>query len=596
MGKSTQYNGLTIKKTVMFAAILLSAFLLTAPQSTKAALGNDWELSSFNTDIEVRKDGSLLIKETIVADFSRDAHHGIIRDIPVRYRDKYGQSFKIRHKLISVTNETGQNWWHEKWTEGDYFAVKIGDPERLYQEPVTYVITYEIQRALSFQFKERDELYWNATGEEWNIPILSANATITFPEEINSAQVEATCYTGKYRSSAQDCKYKISGNTINYSANNILNPYEGLTIVAGFPKGIITPLTFQQQLLWTLQDNWGYFIPVLTFLVLFYLWWTRGRDPKTNRDTIMPIYYAPEDITPAEAGTIIDEKVDMHDLSSTIIDMAVRGYLKIHESKKKTWLIESAVYEFELIKEFKNDPHLKEFEKKTMEGVFGSSKKVKLSDLQNKFYLSLPKIKASIYETLVAKNIFPACPEKIRQTYYGIGTACLVIAFFSFGFFIDYSIAIPIGIGISGLIIMPFARIMPAKTKKGVEVYYKVLGLEMFIRTAETDRLKWKEKENIFEKLLPYAMAFKLADKWSKTFEGIYKNPPKWYSSTDPNFISGFNAGYLVNRLNTMSNSMNNVFTSSPRSSGSGGSWSGGSGFGGGFSGGGFGGGGGRGW
>jgi len=597
MGKSDQIHGLTIKKTVIITAILLSAFLLFAPHHAKAALGDDWELSSFNTDIEVRTDGSLFVTETIVADFSRDAHHGIYRIIPIRYRDKYGQSYKLRYSLNSVTDQNENNWWYEKWTEGDYLSIKIGDPDRTYKEPVTYIITYEIQRAMSFQFPDHDELYWNATGEEWPIPILNATATVTYPDEITSAQVDAICYTGGYKSTGQDCTHEIKGNTVFYKSTVPFNAYEGLTIVVGFPKGIITPLTFQQQLIWTLQDNWGYFIPVVTFFLLLYLWWSRGKDPQTNRDTVMPIYTPPKGLTPGEAGTLIDERADMHDLSATIIDMAVRGYLKINETKKKTWIGENTEYDFELLKEFESDSTLKDHEKKTMTAIFGSGKSRKLTDLQNKFYMDLPKIKDSIYESLVHDKFFPSSPEKVRKTYDGIGIGCLVFAFFTFGFFIDYSLAIPVGIGLSGVIILIFSHFMPIKTKKGVEMYYQVLGLEMFIRTAETDRLKWKEKENIFEQLLPYAMAFRLADKWSKSFEGLYKNPPKWYSSTDPNFINSFNAGYLVGRLNNLSNSMNSTFSSAPRSSGSGGSWSGGSGFGGGgFSGGGFGGGGGRGW
>jgi len=125
-------------------------------------------------------------------------------------------------------------------------------------------------------------------------------------------------------------------------------------------------------------------------------------------------------------------------------------------------------------------------------------------------------------------------------------------------------------------------------------MYYTILGLEEFISTAEADRIKFQEKENIFMELLPYAMAFKVADKWSKAFKEL--NKPDWFESNDPNF-STFNAYYFISSINNLSSNMNETLKASPRSSGSGGSWSGGSGFGGGgFSGGGFGGGGGGSW
>lgn len=596
MGRSNLHNWLTHKRAAIIIALILSAILLLTPHHAQAALGLNWELSSFNSDITVREDGSLFIEETIVADFTRDAHHGIYRTIPIRYRDKYGQSFKLRYDIKSVKDETGNDWWYSESTYGDYVELKIGDPDRMFTEPKTFVLNYEIQRAMSFQFQDQDELYWNATGEEWTIPILNATASITYPSAIPEDAVQAACFTGGYGSDEEACNYQISGNTIYYESTRNLDSYEGLTIVAGFPKGYITPITLQQNIWWTLQDNWGYFIPVLTFIILYYLWWTRGRDPEINRNTVMPIYTPPEGLTPSEAGTLIDEKVDMHDLSATIIDMAVRGYLKIKETKKKTWIFEDSDYEFELVKDYKSDG-LKDHEVKTMEAVFGTGKTRKLSDLQNKFYKDLPGIKNAIYKQMVNKKFFPSDPDNVRQAYQGFGITIVVLVFFTFGLFVDYSIAIPIGIGLSGLLLILFAKYMPAKTKKGVEMYYRVLGLEMFIETAEQDRLKWKEKENIFEQLLPYAMAFKLADKWSKAFEGLYKDAPKWYSSSDPNFINNFNTGYLIGRLNNLSNSMNSTFTSAPRSSGSGGAWSGGSGFGGGgFSGGGFGGGGGGGW
>ncbi len=596
MDRTDLHTWLTHKRAAIIIVLILSVILLFTPRHAQATLGFDWELSSFNSDITIRENGSLFIKETIVADFSRDAHHGIYRTIPVKYRDKYGQSFKLRYNIKSVKDKNGNDWWYSESTGGDYVELKIGDPDRMFTEPKTYIITYEIQRAISFQFQDHDELYWNATGEEWTIPILNASASITYPSAIPENAVQTACFTGGYGSNETSCDYQINGNTIYYESTRTLNSHEGLTIVAGFPKGYITPITVMQKIWWTLQDNWGYLIPVLTFIILYYLWWTRGRDPEINRNTVMPIYKPPEGLTPSEAGTLIDEKVDMHDLSATIIDMAVRGYLKIKETKKKNWIFEDTDYEFELIKDYKSDS-LKDHEIKTMEALFGSDKTRKLSDLQNKFYKDLPGIKKTIYKQMVNKKFLPSDPNNVRQAYQGFGITIIVIVFFTFGLFVHYSIAIPIGIGLSGLLLILFAKYMPAKTKKGVQMYYQVLGLEMFIKTAERDRLKWKENENIFEQLLPYAMAFRITDKWSKAFEGLYKNAPKWYSSSDPNFINNFNTGYLIGKLNSLSNNMNSTFTSAPRSSGSGGAWSGGSGFGGGgFSGGGFGGGGGGGW
>lgn len=590
-----EHNWLNRKVLLFFSGVVASLLILLLPHKV-SAFGYDWDISSFDTDITVHEDSSLTVRETIVADFSREAHHGIYRTIPVQYRDATNHTLKLRYNVVSVQDENGNDWWYRTSREGDYLKIQTGDPDIMAREPLTFVITYEIQRAVSFQFDDHDELYWNATGDEWEVDILQASASIHLPESAETDDIRATCYTGSYGSTAQDCAESITGNSVTYTSNNPLPPYSGLTIVAGFPKGVIQQPSFAQQTIWFLSDNWPYMLPVLTFLILLYLWQTRGRDPQTNRDTVMPHYEAPKGISPAEAGTLIDETVDMHDISSTIVDMAVRGYIKIKEIKKKKILWgEEFDYEFIKLKPFDNAPELHSHEKKTLSAVFDNNESRKLSDLKNKFYKDLPGIKDSIYDHLVSERYFPRSPEKVRAIYYGTGMFMIFAPLFTFGIFIEGLISLPISIAISGVIVLIFAGKMPAKTKKGVEMYYTILGLEEFIDTAEADRIKWQEKENIFMKLLPYAMAFHIADKWSKAFEGLNK-VPNWYESNDPNFVNNFNTFYFVNRLSSMQSTMATTMRSAPRSSGSSGSWSGGSGFSGGSSGGGFGGGGGGSW
>lgn len=344
--------------------------------------------------------------------------------------------------------------------------------------------------------------------------------------------------------------------------------------------------------MWFLTDNWGFFLPILTFIIFYYLWYTRGRDPSTSRNTIMPIYTPPDNLSPSEVGTLIDETVDMRDISSAIIDLAVRGYLKINETKEKKFLTESTTYEFELLKDFESDSTLQKHERMLLSAIFSSGNSRKLKDLENEFYTSLPGIKDQIYDQLVKKGYFPAAPDKVRNAYSILGYVLLGGCVFGISvLIIFFSVSVIIGLALSGIIILIFAKRMPAKTKKGVDTYILIKGLEEYINTAEKDRIKFQEKENIFEKLLPYALTLGIAAKWAGAFEGLYKNPPSWYTSNDPNFHSNFSSLYLYSRLDHISTNMQSTFTSSPRSASGGGS-----GFSGGFSGGGFGGGGGGSW
>ncbi|MBU1953499.1 DUF2207 domain-containing protein, partial [Patescibacteria group bacterium] len=330
----SQNNRLPLKKLLLIIGAIVATLLLLIPHRA-LSYGYDWDISSFDTDITASQDGTLNIRETIVADFTREPHHGIYRLIPVKYIDATSNRLVLRYHVNSVTDENGKEWPYDEEIENDYLRLQIGYADTLQNKPTTFVINYDIQRAVSFQFPDHDEIYWNATGTEWEVPIHKASATIHLPSAAKEEDIRATCYSGAYGETTKDCDYTIAGNVITYNAKKSLNSYENLTIVAGFPKGIIQKPATAQQITWFLTDNWPYAIPLITFLVLFYLWYTRGRDPQTNRTAVMPLYEAPKGLSPAEAGTIIDEKVDMRDISSTIIDMAVRGYIKIIETKKK---------------------------------------------------------------------------------------------------------------------------------------------------------------------------------------------------------------------------------------------------------------------
>ena len=314
---------------------------------------------------------------------------------------------------------------------------------------------------------------------------------------------------------------------------------------------------------------------------MFSLWFRHGRDEKTFRDTIMPHYRPPKGMLPTETGTIIDERLNPRDITATIIDYAVKGYIQIDELEKKD-------YKLTLKKPL---PKLKKFESLILRKIFPTNEKgisSKLSELKNKFHTQIPLIEKAIMTQLVKEDIFPKNPKYIRRKYAIMAGIPAALIFYTAD---GWPVHLIFGILFSALIIFLFGQIMPRKTKKGTEIYYVLKGLYEYIDTAEKDRLEFQEKNGIlFEKLLPYAIAFGLTKKWSKAFADIIKIPPVWYHGYGP----GFNMNDFSRRLDKATTKLTNNITSSPGSRG-GGAWSGGSGFGGGFSGGGFGGGGGRG-
>ncbi len=563
----------------------------------------DWEILKFHADITINEDSMVEVTETIIADFTNEAHRGVAREIPYEYTD--GGYYKAHFEFVDATNPRGESWNNTVYKEYGYFTVEMRHPElKLMNGRETFVLKYIAAKVIGYFDEEtakmfdtfpHDEFYWNVNGTEWVVPTGIVSATINLPGNFKEDELNLSCITGEFGEIQANCEWKIeSPSKVTFTTTKPLQAYENLTIVVGLPPGTLTPISFLKEIYWFLMENKGIFLAPFTFIVMFIIWLSYGRDPQTSRDTVMPHYKPPRELSPTETGTIIDEKLDPRDITATIMDLAIKGYIKITEVKKTI----GVDHRLEKIKTYKEG---KKFEKLIFKGIFASGDKVKVSNLKNKFYTHLPKIKKEVMTQLIKDDYFPHNPATVRILYRTISGALVFIPFWLGGYF---AIGTTIGIIASGAIIFLFGRIMPRKTKKGTETYYELKGLYEYINTAEKDRMKFQEDNNIiFEKLLPYAMAYGIVKKWTKAFDGLIVTPPSWYVPYKA-WGAGhpFRMRYMANNLNKMGRRLTSNISSKPSSSGSGGrgsggSWGGSSGFssGGGFSGGGFGGGGGRG-
>lgn len=367
--------------------------------------------------------------------------------------------------------------------------------------------------------------------------------------------------------------------------------HEGLTAVVGWDKGIVREPGALARAALFLRSNWLFAVPLGVFGVMFWLWYTRGRDPRLRPIAVQ--YAPPEGLTPAEVGTLVDNAADMRDVTAMIVDLAVRGYLLIEEKEKQhlMGLWSNKDYVFHLRKKPEQWKELKPHERELLDALFagGALESVELSDLQNKFYKSLPGIRDRIFDSLMADRYYLHRPDKVRRGYLIGGLIIGVLMVWGGGlisrvFGIAPLTAVLAGFA-TGAIICGFGWFMPARTLQGARALEGTLGFEDFLGHVEADRMdRTIRTPEMFEKFLPFAMALGVEKKWVGAFQDIYRQPPEWYrGSYGPNFYPiGF-----VHDLDQMSARAGAVMASAPRSSG-------GSGFsGGGFSGGGFGGGGG---
>ena len=336
--------------------------------------------------------------------------------------------------------------------------------------------------------------------------------------------------------------------------------------------------------------------PFFSLIYMVSLWYRKGRDPQV-RESIRVMYEPPKfdnrPLTPAEVGTLIDEKLDPRDITSSIVGLAVKGYIKIEETKKEGWIFDKKDYYLKKVKD--PDADLSPFEMELMKSLIpGYLPGILVSDLKNKFYTNLDVLKKILYGELVRKGYFVGNPEKVRKSYGVIGILIMVFGGFALALLTPYSVGRSILASIlTGVPVLAFARFMPAKTRSGASAYMDILGFQEFMNRAEKDRLERMGEKDLFSKFLPYAIALNVAENWAKSFEGIYQEPPDWYVSSGG--LGTFSPYGFSHSMDAVTSSLSSAVFSAPRGSGIGGDGGGGGGDGG-SSGGGFGGGGGGDW
>jgi len=569
-------------------------FIFFTPNHIRAQ-ETGWTIDQFHSEVTVNKDASITVTETITVDFNDLQKHGIYRTIPIKYKDLYGNSLSLRFTLNQVTDATGVPYQYKTSYPGSNIQIKIGDPDWVLSGQNTYQIAYTIYRAITF-FDDNDEIYWNVTGNNWSIPITQTSANINLPGNI----IDTICFTGLSGSSNQNCTIKKVGQTAQFSTTDFLNPSEGLTVVASFPKNLISYPTNYKKVTWFLQDNWGYVIPFFTLAILIYLYSINGRDnyyihlfndskgqrPKSLfAPRIIPqVYYPPKHLTPSEAGTLIDERVDIADIAATLISLAVKGHLTIKPLKNNK--------DFQLKKTpaKKIKKPLKIFEQTMFDKLFEKSDSTKLSDHKYKFTQTLTKVKDQLYQVMKQEGYFTKRPDRVRQFYLSLGIIIIIISIPKIIIGVNSASGIAPGIGvlISGLLVIIFHRAMPQRTGKGSRQLLQVLGLRRTIKLGDY-RQQLFEKYNYFEEILPFAIAFGLAHQWAKTVSKLNIKKPDWYQSSRV-FTPITFTNSMTKVAKATSTTLPATYSSSAARGSSGFSSSGG------FSGGGFGGGGGGSW
>jgi uncharacterized membrane protein YgcG len=582
----------------LFFALLLSAW----PSMAKSE-----EIRCFSSDLTLARDGNLDVNEEIVMDFQGASRHGIFRVIPVTYHRGSGV-YSINLKVKSITDENGEALPYKAERNGPDLNIRIGNPESTVVGVHAYRINYTVTRAVNF-FDGAAELYWNVNGNDWPFPISKCIAYFHPPASVPLKEIRTQSFVGELGSRKGGQIVQKDGSLVAIGRN--LAPGQGMTVVFGLPNGVITPPSLFDKIYGFCEDWLGLVaIPILTGIVLYVYWHAFGRDQRSI-GAIGVEWTPPPNLTPAEVGTLIDERCDVPDVVSTLVDLASRRYLQIKPIPYNGILLLSKKdYQFVKTEPPKESPPLKPHEILFLNALFGGTETVNyLSSLKGKFSLDIPEIKRAIWAELTAKKLFARDPDTDRQIFYVLAFALFLIGSIVVLLGDNANRASGGGLIIAGVVTALAARAMPARTAAGSLALARCKAFQRFVKAAEKKRIEVLAKDDptIFGRLLPYAMVLGAADQWANSFKDLLVAPPDWYDNSAFGGSGGFSPYVFVDDLGDSLKTISAGFAAPPATVASGSSFSSGgfdggagggySGFdGGGFSGGGFGGGGGGSW
>jgi uncharacterized protein (TIGR04222 family) len=568
-------------------------------------------IHDYAVEIEILPDGDLRITERIDYDFGSVLRHGIFRTIPSRfsYDDQNDRVYPIDD--VSVESDAPDDV--DVSEEGSFTKIRVGDPDVEISGRHTYTLTYRVEGALN-GFPDHDELFWNAIGNEWQAPIEAARATVSAPASIT----RIACFQG-YEGSTEPCaRAHERGAMARFSVGRSLAPFEGMTVVVAIPKGAVPEPAPILEERWSLGRAFSVNGGTVTASVavigllgwgLFRLWSREGRDRRfrgspvdqvlgttTGEDEAVPLgegdaeapveFAPPEGVRPGQIGTLIDERANVVDVTASIVDLAGRGFLVIHEIPDRGLFSKT---DWRLVRTEADATELLPYEERLLNGLFRDGGEVKVSDLKTTFAERLHDIEQSLYADAMGNGWFRARPDQVRTRWAGRGTLLALVGVgltFVLARWTHWGlVGIPVILG--GLTLALMARRMPARTAKGTALVRRIRGFRRVIATAETHMSRWAEQENVFTRYLPYAIVFGLTSKWAKAFADLGMTPDtsSWYVGPHP-----FTAIAFADSIDGFAVTTGGTLASTPSASGS-------SGFGGGgFSGGGGGGGGGGSW
>lgn len=616
-----------MKKVLLIPVLFVLACLGVLANPASAHADDDdtpesWRITKYHVDAQARPDGTMKVDLTLDFDFADDEGHGPFIALPDQQRIANDPDHwrDIEYSDFEVSSPSGAPANQEQSHENRSTVLKIGDSGTEVTGVQTYRISYVARGVINpagADHPDTDEVSWNAVGDRWQVPIENIEVELHAPTHSQ----RLACFTGDGFDQACSTEPEHLGSEATFVDDGVAKE-EGVQVVAAYPAGTFPGATIKTSHRGTFANFFagnpasiGIGVAAVLGALGITRWLARrGRDehylgvapgqlpPRNARDRVSrePVgdlavqFRPPSGVTAAQAGIALHKEVRNSDITAVIVDLAVRGHLRIVEidaepSKRKAkqdWRLD--------LLEYPQKPRPEE--SALLNAMFVDGNSVTMSELKGEEF---GKAVTSAKSALTAQansgtKWFRADP--VSGSWPAVLIACglllagLVVGFAGASTAPGWAYAC-LGLLAAAVLVMIAARHGIGRTPEGFAVFAQTKGFERYLRTAEADQLRFEEGVDIFSRYLPWAIVFGVAERWAKLFEelaarGVEVSDPGWYVGAHPVGFSS-SMGSFTSGLSGFEAATSSSITSATSSSSGGGSgFSGGGGVGGGGGGG----------
>lgn len=550
------------------------------------SVGAAERVSDFHSAISIAADGVLTVREHIVVEAEgRDIRRGILRDFPTDYRDRFGSRVEVPFEVLGVQRDGfAEHYALERLSNGVRIRIGRGDVMLPYGTH-SYEITYRTARQIG-HFPDHDELYWNVNGNGWTFGFDHISAEVVLPKSVPATELRAEAYTGPQGARGREYQSLIRDGAVGFTSTGSFRPYEGMTIVVGFPKGIVKEPGLVRRAAWFFSQNHGVAVGLFGFALMLgflYLRWRQvGRDPIAGPKFAR--YEAPKGMSAAGVRFVDRQAFDDKCFAAALLGLASRGYMTIQQGSAGFVLAPTG---------------------KSVDFLAGERAVVPIAAhhrvVANTYNEQVQSARENLEREL--KLLYEESAFSRNQGSLAVGALIGAAALGAMFVMAENIAAIALIAVLMITTLFAFNRWLPAYSAAGRKVEDEIEGLRQYIGVAERDELSRQKAPpktaEEFSKFLPYAVALDLESTWADRFTialgsaAVAQAVSGWYVSSDN--PSSFSTGQFVSSVSSLGETIAAASTAPGSSGGSGFSDSGGGG-GGGSSGGGGGGGGGSGW